>query len=187
MKIICGKGCFVTGKLKRASSLWLGAASVLALTAQSASAQPPVSKAKAADTSVKPYDPSWGFNMSGMDKTVKPGDNFFEYANGTYLKNIVIPSDRASFGPFVILAETARERVQSILNDAGKHPSTDPKTTEEKLGAFYATLLDTAKADKLGATPLRDDLEAVRAVKDPASLAHLFGQAAFGFQYTPFG
>lgn len=184
VKTIYGKGCLVTGKMKRASSLWLGAVSVLALTVQSASAQTP--KAKADDASVKPYDPSWGFNMSGMDKAVRPGDNFFQYANGTYLKNIVIPSDRASFGPFIILAETARERVQAILSDAGKHPSADPRTTEEKLGAFYATFLDTAQADKLGATPLKTDLDTVRGVKDAASLAHLFGQAAFGFQYAPF-
>ncbi|GBQ98060.1 metallopeptidase [Asaia lannensis NBRC 102526] len=182
----------MTGKTKRTTSLWLGAVSVLALTGYgsagcaSAAGAATAPAPKAADAAVKPYDPSWGFNMSGMDKSVRPGDNFFLYANGTYLKNIVIPADRSSFGPFVILTETAHERVQTILADAGKHPAADPKTTEEKLGAFYATFLDTAQADKLGATPLKADLDAVRAVKDQTGLARLFGQAAYGFQYTPF-
>ncbi|GAB6854829.1 M13 family metallopeptidase [Asaia astilbis] len=182
----------MTGKLKRASSLWLGAVSMLALTVSSATlssaqAQTAASKAASEPVKAKPYDPSWGFNMSGMDKAVRPGDNFFQYANGTYLKHIVIPADRSSFGPFVILADTARERVQSILAEAGKHPAADPKTTEEKLGAFYAAVLDTAQVDKLGATPLKADLDAVRAVKDPQSLAVLFGKSASGFQYAPFG
>ncbi|MDL2171953.1 MULTISPECIES: M13 family metallopeptidase [Asaia] len=178
----------MTGKFKRTTSLWLGAVSVIALTHQVLPAAHAAGAAPAkADASVKPYDPSWGFNMSGMDKAVRPGDNFFQYANGTYLKNVVIPADRSSFGPFVILAETAHERVQSILTDAGRHPAAEPKTTEEKLGAFYATFLDTAKADKLGAEPLKADLATIQAVKDPSSLARLFGQAASNFQYSPFG
>ena len=70
----------MTGKFKRTTSLWLGAVSVIALThqvlpaARAADAVP----AKADAASVKPYDPSWGFNMSGMDKAVRPGDTFFQ-------------------------------------------------------------------------------------------------------------
>ncbi|GBQ84531.1 M13 family metallopeptidase [Asaia krungthepensis] len=174
--------------MKRTPPFLLGAVSLLALSGHIAPARAADAPAAGNTTqTVKPYDPSWGFNMAGMDKSVRPGDNFFQYANGTYLKNIVIPADRSSFGPFVILAETARERVQSILTDAGKHPAADPKTTEEKLGAFYATFLDTATVDKLGVTPLKADLDAVRAVKDQASLSRLFGQSAYGFQYAPFG
>ncbi|GBQ12604.1 M13 family metallopeptidase [Swaminathania salitolerans] len=171
----------MTGKNKRLSSLWLGAVSGLALLAQPALAQD-----KAGPASVKPYDPSWGFNMAGMDTAIKPGNNFFLYANGTYLKNIVIPPDRSSFGPFVILAETARERVQSILRDARKNPSADPKTTEEKLGAYYSTFLDTARADKLGASPLKTDLETIRNEHDAASLARIFAAAQSGFHFSPF-
>ncbi|WP_370264839.1 M13 family metallopeptidase [Asaia sp. W19] len=185
----------MTGKLQTKSSIWLGAVSLLALTGHAALAQDTAkspakttsSAPQAAPTPVKPYDPTWGFDMAGMDKAIKPGNNFFLYANGTYLKNIVIPPDRSSFGPFIILAETARERVQKILSEAGKNPVAEPKTTEEKLGAFYASFLDEAKAEQLGATPLKADLEAIRAVKDAPSLARLFGQATRGFQYAPFG
>ncbi|XCX39321.1 M13 family metallopeptidase [Kozakia baliensis] len=161
----------------------LSAVSALALTTMSQGAQ---AQGSASET-VKPYDPKWGFDTSGMDKKINPGNDFFDYANGTYLQHIVIPPDRSSFGPFVILADTARERVQGILRDAGKNPAADPKTTEEKLGAYYASFLDEVTAEKLGATPLQPDLDAVKKINDAQALATLFGKAQGSFQFIPFG
>lgn len=170
---------------ERRVSVWLGAASGIALmvAASHASAAPSANGSEA----VKPYDPAWGFNASGMDRNIKPGDNFFGFANGTYVRDLVIPADRSAFGPFVILADTARERVQGILRDAGRHPAADPKTTDEKLGAYYATFLDQSSADKLGAAPLKADLELIKAVHDAASLSALMGKGQFSFQFQPFG
>ncbi|GAN53754.1 M13 family metallopeptidase [Tanticharoenia sakaeratensis] len=129
----------------------------------------------------------FGLNTAAMDTAVKPGDDFFEYGNGTYLKDLVIPPDLTSFGPFVILMENARAQVRTLLADLGAHPSADPKTTDEKLGVYYATFLDQKTVDGLGTKPLEADLNAVRGVHDAASLSHLFGQAQASFQFTPFG
>ena len=143
--------------------------------------------AHAASEKVQPYKNGWGFDVAGMDKSVKAGDNFFRYANGTYLDHIQIPPDKSTFGPFSILADVARERVQGILTAAGKTaPAGDPTTTEAKLGVYYATFLDEARAEQLGATPLKGDLDQVKAVHDAASLAELFGRAQSSFQFNPF-
>ncbi|AQS87162.1 M13 family metallopeptidase [Neoasaia chiangmaiensis] len=163
----------------------LGAASALGLIGlASANAAPaPAASADAA----KPYPAGWGFDAAGMDTKVKPGDDFFRYSNGTYVDNIVIPPDKSVFGPFSILADVARERVQGILREAGRNPVADPKTTEQKLGVYYATFLDEDAAEKRGVAPLQADLDAVKGVKDPISLAKLLGQAQGSFQFNPFG
>lgn len=146
-------------------------------------------QAAAADapSKVLPYNPGWGFATAGMDKKIKPGNDFFKYANGTYLDHLTIPPDKSTFGPFTILADVARERVQGILTSASKNVVSEPKTIEEKLGAYYATFLDEDAVEKLGAKPLQPDMDAVKAVKDAKALATIFGQAASGFQFIPFG
>ncbi|MBO1359339.1 M13 family metallopeptidase [Acetobacter sacchari] len=129
---------------------------------------------------------TWGFDLAGRDTAVKPGDNFFEYANGTEVRAIVIPPDRTSFGPFDRLRELSRERVRTILTDLAKKPSADPKTSDEKLATYYTTLMDAAAIEKLGAAPLAEDLAANRAVATPAAFAHLTGAGQSSFQYSAF-
>jgi len=127
-----------------------------------------------------------GFNAAGRDLTVKPGDDFFRYANGTYIKDLIIPPDQTSYGPFSILAERSRDQVRTLLNDVSAHPVADPKTTEQKLGVYYASFLDQARVDQLGAKPLAGDLDAIKGVNDLEAFAKLTGMAASGFQSSPF-
>src|SRR5262245_43344072 len=73
-----------------------------------------------AQTSVptaKPVIGSWGFDLSGMDKSAQPGDDFFRYANGAWFDKAVIPSDRTSTGSFLDLEIQSEERVRGILAD----------------------------------------------------------------------
>ncbi len=130
---------------------------------------------------------AWGFDLSGRDTAVVPGHNFFDYANGTYVKNLVIPTDRTSWGAFNMLAELSRTRVQSILQEVSAHPVADPRSVSEKLGAFYAAFMDAGAVEKRGVAPLGGDLEAIRKVQDRSAFAHLLGQAQTGFQYSLFG
>lgn len=138
----------------------------------------------------KAPDPSfgaWGFDLSGRDVAVAPGRNFFDYANGAYVKDLVIPPDRTSWGAFNMLAELSRTRVQSILKEVSVHPVAEPRTVEEKLGAFYAAFMDEHAVEKRGVAPLAGDLDAIRQVKDRADFARLLGRAQSGFQYSLFG
>ncbi len=129
----------------------------------------------------------WGFDLSGRDTAVVPGHDFFGYANGTYVKQLVIPPDRTSWGAFNMLAELSRTRVQSILREVSAHPVAEPHSVEEKLGAFYAAFMDEPAVEKRGLAPLEPDLDAIRKVHDRSGFARLLGQAQTGFQYSLFG
>lgn len=130
---------------------------------------------------------TWGFDLSGRDTAIAPGGNFFDYANGTYVKKLVIPPDRTSWGAFNMLAELSRTRVQSILKDVSAHPVAQPHSVEEKLGAFYAAFMNVNAVEKRGLAPLGPDVDAIRKVGDRSAFAHLLGQAQTGFQYSLFG
>lgn len=114
---------------------------------------------------------AWGVDLAGRDLAIVPGNNFFRYANGTYLDHLKIPADMTSYGPFNALAELSRTRVQSILDDLSAHPQAAPRSTEEKLGTFYASYMDVAEVERLGTQPLAQDMDAIRAIKDMAGFA----------------
>ena len=123
----------------------------------------------------------WGFNLSGRDAGVKPGDDFFGYADGTAVTRMVIPGDHTSWGAFNILADLSRTRVQEILKSVSADPARNPVTVEQKLGAFYAAFMDEAAVEARGAQPMRADLDAVRAVGDRTAFAALLGDAQNGY------
>src|SRR5689334_21631507 len=65
-----------------------------------------------------------GLDLAGMDKAVAPGDDFNQYASGTWLKSTPIPADKSAYGIGMILADETRKRTQSLIQDAGSNPST---------------------------------------------------------------
>jgi len=162
-----------------------GMALALALSAQAASAQDAhaghAAPASAADA---PQIHPWGFDLNGRDLAVQPGDDFNAYANGTYLKNTEIPSDKARFGPFDVLYETAQGQLKSIIETSAANPV---NANAQKVGALYASFMDEARVNQLGAQPLAADLAAVRAVADHSDMARLMGESHAGFGGSLFG
>ncbi|PZU77343.1 MAG: peptidase M13 [Brevundimonas sp.] len=153
---------------------------VVALTGGAASAQDHSHGAAAA---AHPFG-TWGFDLAGRDTAVKPGDDFNEYANGTYLRTTEIPADKARFGPFDVLYENAQAQLKSIIEASAANPV---NANAQKVGALYASFMDEARIEQLGATPLAADLAAVKAVKDHADMARLMGQSHEGFGASLFG
>ncbi|KQP44409.1 peptidase M13 [Brevundimonas sp. Leaf280] len=158
---------------------------VVALTggvasAQDASAQHSHGMAGAAHS---PFG-AWGFDLAGRDTSVKPGDDFNEYANGTYLRTTEIPADKSRFGPFDVLYENAQSQLKSIIETSAANPANE---NARKVGALYASFMDEAKIEQLGATPLAADLAAVKAVTDHAGMARLMGESHSGFGGSLFG
>src|SRR6185369_6186044 len=90
-------------------SRWFVAIAVLVLFTNIA-----VAADNAANTAAKRYG-AWGVDLSGMDPSVKPGDDFFRYVNGHWLANTQIPADRTSFGSGAILGELSQARVRAIV------------------------------------------------------------------------
>lgn len=151
-----------------------------AASAQDASAQHSHGMAGAAHS---PFG-AWGFDLAGRDTSVKPGDDFNEYANGTYLRTTEIPADKSRFGPFDVLYENAQSQLKSSIETSAANPANE---NARKVGALYASFMDEAKIEQLGATPLAADLAAVKAVTDHAGMARLMGESHSGFGGSLFG
>jgi putative endopeptidase len=157
---------------------WLiaGVAFSVAANAAEKTAPPPPS----------PFGP-WGFNISGEDTAVVPGNNFFEFADGTYVKNLVIPPDKSRFGAFNILTDLSETRVHGILEAAAAKTTPTPTSPVEKAGAVYKAFMDEAGVEKLGSMPLAPDLALIKSVKTQADFARLLGLASKTFLGSLFG
>jgi putative endopeptidase len=149
-------------------TFWLGAAAAAALLqACPATAAEDLSKA--------PRLGVWGFDLSGRDTSVTPAQDFYEYANGTYLKTLEIPADRSRFGAFDALNELSQKRMHAVLDKAAADKTATGETAQ--VGTLYRSFLDEAKVDALGAKPLAPDLAVIRAEKSRADIARVMGQS----------
>jgi putative endopeptidase len=128
---------------------------------------------------------TWGFDIAGMDRTVKPGDDFYRFANGTWDKNTEIPADRSSYGAFAVLRELSDARTRAILDEtsAGKVQDVDA----QRIAAIYKSYMDEARVEQLDARPLQADLQAIRAANTKAGIARLWGASNSGFGGSWFG
>ncbi|QKZ13496.1 M13 family metallopeptidase [Spirosoma sp. KUDC1026] len=104
------------------------------------------------------------FDKSGMDTSVLPGNDFFTYANGTWLKRTEIPADRVSWGSFAQLADENQRKTRSILEEAVK-ATNKTGTIEQLVGDLYASGMDTVTIEKRGYEPIRAELETIRGIK----------------------
>jgi len=114
---------------------------------------------------------AWGVDLDGMDTTVKPGDDFYAYVNGAWQGRAEIPSDKRDAGPVTSLQDGVFDEVKAILEEASADPSAPPGSDRQKLGDYYASLLDEAKLAELGLAPLEGDLDRIRAIDDRTKLA----------------
>ncbi|HTB32441.1 MAG TPA: M13 family metallopeptidase [Bacteroidia bacterium] len=104
-------------------------------------------------------------NKANFDTTVKPQQNFYQYVNGSWLKNNPVPSDQADWGSFTILYYDVLDQLRTILKDAASQ-NAQPGTMEQKLGDYYSVAMDSDKATKEGIHPLDAELANIDAVKD---------------------
>jgi len=119
-----------------------------------------------------------GIAREAMDLDVRPQDDLFGYANGTWIARTEIPEDRARHGTFNLLADAAELQLREIV-----------ESDEGKVGDLYAGFMDEAEVDALGATPLTDDLAAIDAVRTSADLLRLLGslqRQGVGGPFMPF-
>ncbi|WP_176596835.1 MULTISPECIES: M13 family metallopeptidase [Sphingobium] len=162
-----------------AAAVALAAGASVAQADQAQTDQTPADPAKS-DPAAKPTYGSYGFDSAGMDKSVKPGDDFYDYANGTWAKNTPIPADKSNYGAFNTLDDLSRERTKAILDAAQVDPNS-------KIGNAYASYLDAATVEKKGLAPAKPWLAKIKAVKDKASYAKLTAEAARAGIDGPFG
>ncbi|HEY4150241.1 MAG TPA: M13 family metallopeptidase [Chitinophagaceae bacterium] len=116
------------------------------------------------ETAAKP-----DFLYSDLDTTIRPNDDFFEYANGGWLKKNPIPSDESSWSIANLVIEENNNRLRTI-NEKAAQSNAAQGTTEQKVGDFWATATDSAAIEKQGVTALEPWFQQIDAVKDFSSL-----------------
>jgi putative endopeptidase len=121
-----------------------------------------------------PPTKSHGLDLPAMDKSIKPGDDFYGYANGTWEKNTPIPPDRASYGVFTILEEKANKRTSDLIQEADKAKA--PAGSETRMiGDYYAAFMDEKAIEARGLKSIQPELDQIAAIGDKPSLAHVLG------------
>ena len=115
-----------------------------------------------------------GIDLAAMDKSVKPGDDFFLYANGSWMKNSEIPADKSRIGSHATANDETEKNLDTLIAELEKsEPAAGSDAARVK--AFYNAYLDTAAIDRLGMTPIQGDLQRIAAIKDKTELAREIG------------
>ncbi len=131
------------------------------------------------------------FDKTGMDTTVSPGENFFQYANGAWMKNTVIPASETGWGSFYVLYDENQKNLRKILDEVSSERH-DRGSLEQKVGDLYKSGMDTVAIDKRGYEPVKPMLARIDAVKDVQGLIALSADSfkegdgfLFGFSVGP--
>ncbi|MBS0278099.1 MAG: M13 family metallopeptidase [Proteobacteria bacterium] len=115
-----------------------------------------------------------GIDTAAMDTSVKPGDDFYAYANGGWMKTAVIPADRSSWGSFAALAQDVQTRNRGLMQQAGNAPE---GSEARKVGDYYAAFMDEAAIDKAGLSPLKSEMARIAALKSQSDVAREIGES----------
>jgi putative endopeptidase len=137
----------------------------------------------AADSS-KPLYGAWGLDETGMDRSVRPGNDFFRYANGTWLAKAKVPADRPAVSLRLEMTDRTEARLHDILEEASHRAVHQPSDLGGKIGAFYKAFMDEARVEQSGAKPISPELDAVRAATTRQALAALMGRDNSDFEGT---
>jgi putative endopeptidase len=159
----------------RARAALLAAAAATALVAAPASAQTAASAT--ADAPHAKFG-AWGVDLSTRDLSVKPGEDFQKYASGLWLKNTQIAADKPEASSFYELFDLSQEQLKDLVINA---------PADSKYGAMYKSMMDEARVEQLGLSPLKPDLAAVAAIKSKAEAARFMGATEYGFGKSMFG
>ncbi len=158
-------------------SLIILLATATALTACTPAGRPP---AAGQVTAARPQIGTFGFDQTGMDRSVEPGDNFYQFANGVWARTTPIPADRSNYGMFTMLDDLSTQRTRDILEEQARVPGS-------KIGDFYASFMDRAAVDSRGFQPLSPVLNQIKAARNRTELAGLMGRLSRMGVNAPFG
>ncbi|MGC2621107.1 MAG: M13 family peptidase, partial [Acidobacteriaceae bacterium] len=130
----------------------------------------------AQDTTAATNSPdTHGIRVDNMDRSVKPGDNFYQYANGAWIARTEIPSDRAGIGVFSTLADQSSKNVAAIIEEEAKS-SAPTGSNARKIADLYNAYMDEARIESLGMKPLAPHLAAIAAIHNQRELALALGK-----------
>ncbi|WP_417446880.1 M13 family metallopeptidase [Kangiella sp.] len=117
-----------------------------------------------------------GIDKEHFDPSVRPQDDLFRHVNGKWLKEFEIPADKSNYGAFSILAEQAREDVQTIIEEAA-NSNPEQGSDAQKVGDLYQSYMDEELLEELGTKPLQPELDKIAAIKDLSDLSEYIAYA----------
>ena len=129
----------------------------------------------AASTPGHPVIGAWGFDPSTMDRSAKPGNDFGRFASGGWQDATTIPADRPSWSVWDVIYDQGQEQLKAIIETSAAHPESSSEA--QRIGDFYASYMDEAAVNALGAKPLEPGLAAIRAAHDRTDIARLMGDS----------
>ncbi len=118
---------------------------------------------------------NWGVDLDGMDRSVKPGDDFYKFVNGNWDAKTEIPADRSSWGGFAVLRNLSDERTRAIIEGSAKQ-NAPAGSVAQKVGDFYASFMDEAAIEARGLAPVQPMLAKIDGLQSREDLARAFGE-----------
>jgi len=122
----------------------------------------------------------WGIDLTSMDTSIAPGDDFYRYVNGAWLDRTPIPSDRTSTGSFLDLAIRSEERVQAIIADLESRQALSP--VETKVHDLYRSFVDTDHLEDVGMSSASASLNQILAIQTHDEVARAMASVSMGTQ-----
>src|SRR5438445_12787951 len=115
-----------------------------------------------AQTPTKPQYGAWGFDLAGADTKTKPGDDFFRYANGTWIDKTQIPPDKPAYSLRLAMTDLTEQRLHEMMETLAAKDVENPSSLKEKVAAFYRSFIDEAGIEQLGAKSIESVLSDVK-------------------------
>ena len=140
----------------------------------------------AAEVPNKPQYGAWGFDLAGADPGTKPGDDFFRYANGTWLDRTQIPADKPAYSLRLAMTDVIEQRLHDMMETLAGKEGAEPATLEDKVGAFYHSFMDEARIEQLGAKAIGPVIDDLKKADSREKLAGLMGRTNIDFESSLF-
>ena len=128
---------------------------------------------------------TWGVDLSSLDKSIKPGDDFYSYTSGNWVKNATIAPDRINAGVFQDLQILSEDRLKDIFVELERRPEAQLSPEERKLRDLYHAIVDTDSIEQRGLGPVRKDLDRLQNISDRESVARALGSITLAID-SPF-
>jgi len=117
-----------------------------------------------------------GVAVANMDRSVQPGDDFYHYVNGDWIKRTEIPPDRPGVGVFTKIADLTNKRTAELIEEASKSKA-PAGSSARQIADLYNSFMDEAAIESTGLAPLRPHLQAISAIRDKHELARALGES----------
>ena len=116
-----------------------------------------------------------GIEPANFDTTVRPQDDFYRYANGTWLENTQIPEDKSNYGSFTALADGAEENLRVLIEEAAADENKEAGSDAQKVGDFYLSFMNEEAVEAAGTTPLVEPLAQIDGIESSADVVAYIG------------